>query len=251
MSTTNDGSTAQCGCRCGCGGRRFPLPRISTVLFIAFLVLTPVGWFGTVGSFSDAAASTTRGVKQNQQDSSNLGRGSHTHGGDHPRASSQREADPVIEEVTAKQLERLLNEKDFVAVYWCKCLLVYVQKCIRKKGTWKTSSLHLSIYSLEKGEGLGGLLRVWVLVYEDGSIYHGQRIRFRSLRADRAFYSLVGGSVPSQNYCETDISAGPTRETLPKIINFFKISTNIFFWNFMVTNSNDLELSTSTEVLIN
>lgn len=40
-----------------------------------------------------------------------------------PRGSAgrQREAEPVIEEVTTKQLERLLNEKDFVAVYWCKC----------------------------------------------------------------------------------------------------------------------------------
>ncbi|KMQ89660.1 protein disulfide-isomerase [Lasius niger] len=38
-------------------------------------------------------------------------------------AGKPKEAEPVIEEVTAKQLERLLNEKDFVAVYWCKCLL--------------------------------------------------------------------------------------------------------------------------------
>lgn len=36
-------------------------------------------------------------------------------------AGRQKEAEPVIEEVTAKQLERLLNEKDYVAVYWCKC----------------------------------------------------------------------------------------------------------------------------------
>jgi hypothetical protein len=35
-------------------------------------------------------------------------------------AGRHKEAEPVIEEVTAKQLERLLNEKDFVAVYWCK-----------------------------------------------------------------------------------------------------------------------------------
>lgn len=28
--------------------------------------------------------------------------------------------DPVIEEVSAKQLERLLQEKDYVAVFWCK-----------------------------------------------------------------------------------------------------------------------------------
>lgn len=31
------------------------------------------------------------------------------------------EVTSVIEEVTAKQLERVLNEKDFVAVFWCKC----------------------------------------------------------------------------------------------------------------------------------
>ncbi|KAL6447199.1 hypothetical protein ACFW04_001475 [Cataglyphis niger] len=44
-----------------------------------------------------------------------------------PRGSvtgKQRETEPVIEEVTAKQLERLLNEKDFVAVYW------YARSCI-------------------------------------------------------------------------------------------------------------------------
>lgn len=28
--------------------------------------------------------------------------------------------EPVIEEVTAKQLERILEEKDYVAVFWCK-----------------------------------------------------------------------------------------------------------------------------------
>jgi hypothetical protein len=27
----------------------------------------------------------------------------------------------TIEEINAKQLERLLEEKDYVAVYWCKC----------------------------------------------------------------------------------------------------------------------------------
>lgn len=30
--------------------------------------------------------------------------------------------EPVIEEVTAKQLERVLQEKDYVAVFWCKYL---------------------------------------------------------------------------------------------------------------------------------
>lgn len=28
--------------------------------------------------------------------------------------------EPTIEEVTAKQLERILADKDYVAVYWCK-----------------------------------------------------------------------------------------------------------------------------------
>lgn len=35
-----------------------------------------------------------------------------------PAAKVKEES--VIEEVTAKQLERVLNEKDFVAVFWCK-----------------------------------------------------------------------------------------------------------------------------------
>lgn len=30
-------------------------------------------------------------------------------------------SDATIEEVSAKQLERLLEDKDYVAVYWCKC----------------------------------------------------------------------------------------------------------------------------------
>lgn len=30
--------------------------------------------------------------------------------------------EPTIEEVNAKQLERILAEKDYVAVYWCKFL---------------------------------------------------------------------------------------------------------------------------------
>ncbi|XP_017758613.1 PREDICTED: uncharacterized protein LOC108549636 isoform X4 [Eufriesea mexicana] len=38
---------------------------------------------------------------------------------DEPRPKGgHKDAEPVIEEVNAKQLERLLNEKDFVAVYW-------------------------------------------------------------------------------------------------------------------------------------
>ena len=35
--------------------------------------------------------------------------------------SSTKHSEPVIEDVTAKQLEKVLNEKDYVAVFWCKC----------------------------------------------------------------------------------------------------------------------------------
>lgn len=35
--------------------------------------------------------------------------------------SAPEEPEAVIEEVTQKQLERILQEKDYVAVYWCKC----------------------------------------------------------------------------------------------------------------------------------
>ena len=40
---------------------------------------------------------------------------------DAPAKPEQPQHDPVIEEVTSKQLERLLKDKDYVAVYWCKC----------------------------------------------------------------------------------------------------------------------------------
>lgn len=35
-------------------------------------------------------------------------------------ASAPAVHEPTIEEVTAKQLERILADKDYVAVYWCK-----------------------------------------------------------------------------------------------------------------------------------
>ncbi|KAG8331955.1 hypothetical protein J6590_031199 [Homalodisca vitripennis] len=35
-----------------------------------------------------------------------------------PAPKEKKHSEPVIEEVTAKQLERVLNEKDFVAVFW-------------------------------------------------------------------------------------------------------------------------------------
>lgn len=35
-------------------------------------------------------------------------------------SSKHSAVEPVIEDVNAKQLEKVLNEKDYVAVFWCK-----------------------------------------------------------------------------------------------------------------------------------
>lgn len=41
---------------------------------------------------------------------------------DSPKSNppTTKHSEPVIEDVTAKQLEKVLNEKDYVAVFWCK-----------------------------------------------------------------------------------------------------------------------------------
>lgn len=45
-----------------------------------------------------------------------------------PAQSASAEDTSIIEEVSAKQLERLLQDKDYVAVYWCKCLVTTVKR---------------------------------------------------------------------------------------------------------------------------
>lgn len=37
-----------------------------------------------------------------------------------PSSQQSTHVEPVIEEVNAKQLERILLDKDYVAVFWCK-----------------------------------------------------------------------------------------------------------------------------------
>uniref|UniRef100_A0A336L844 CSON004829 protein n=1 Tax=Culicoides sonorensis TaxID=179676 RepID=A0A336L844_CULSO len=37
-----------------------------------------------------------------------------------PPSQPSNHVEPVIEEVNAKQLERILQDKDYVAVFWCK-----------------------------------------------------------------------------------------------------------------------------------
>lgn len=44
--------------------------------------------------------------------------------------------EPTIEEVTAKQLEKILAEKDYVAVYWCKLKLLHGRSPIKCGLLW-------------------------------------------------------------------------------------------------------------------
>ena len=48
-----------------------------------------------------------------------------------PASSSENEHEPTIEEVSSKQLEKILLEKDYVAVYWCKWRGSCVCMCIK------------------------------------------------------------------------------------------------------------------------
>ncbi|KAK1134836.1 hypothetical protein K0M31_007605 [Melipona bicolor] len=109
MSTANDVSTVRFGRWWWCWRRRrrsticgsttMPIGYATTIVLLG-IVAVLCTLLGTV----DAVARTKA---------------------DEPRSKSgHKETEPVIEEVNAKQLERLLNEKDFVAVYWCKCSLV-------------------------------------------------------------------------------------------------------------------------------
>lgn len=51
-------------------------------------------------------------------------------------APAHKQHEPQIEEVTAKQLERVLEDKDFVAVYWCKCVR---ERSLARRG-WRAAS---------------------------------------------------------------------------------------------------------------
>lgn len=100
------------------------MPRFSSILLIGFLVLITSSCYGGYGDAAartradDASASRAGSSSSSGGASSSKSTGASSSGGAHHHHG--KEAEPVIEEVNAKQLERLLNEKDFVAVYWCK-----------------------------------------------------------------------------------------------------------------------------------
>ncbi|XP_058810774.1 uncharacterized protein LOC131675703 isoform X2 [Phymastichus coffea] len=88
MSTTN-------------GASRGPRPRQHRLLLLSLLVLL-VAW---------TAAGARAPVSGKDS-------GATSNGGAAKESHHAKKEEPVIEEVTSKQLERLLKDKDFVAVYW-------------------------------------------------------------------------------------------------------------------------------------
>ncbi|XP_012535508.2 uncharacterized protein LOC105836192 isoform X2 [Monomorium pharaonis] len=106
MSTANDGSTVRFGRWWWCWRKRRRStttrgPTMPTTMYHprTIILLSVLALISVLLGHVDAAAKTKA-----EESRGSTGR--------------QKEAEPVIEEVTAKQLERLLNEKDFVAVYW-------------------------------------------------------------------------------------------------------------------------------------
>lgn len=113
MSTANDGSAVRFGRWWWCWRRRrrsiairSPAMPTTTDYPRAMILFAVLALISILLGHVDAAA-RTKAAEESTPSRGTTGK--------------QREAEPVIEEVTAKQLERLLNEKDFVAVYWCKC----------------------------------------------------------------------------------------------------------------------------------
>ncbi|XP_043680383.1 uncharacterized protein LOC122634920 isoform X2 [Vespula pensylvanica] len=114
MSTGNDdGSAVRFGRWCWCWRRRRRSSIILSSSFSSFISLKTMlitltvflAITGTIGRV-DAVARTK------QHDDSSGSRGGGRTGG------ANKDGESVIEEVTAKQLERILNDKDFVAVFW-------------------------------------------------------------------------------------------------------------------------------------
>ncbi|XP_043272030.1 uncharacterized protein [Venturia canescens] len=192
MSTTNDGSTRCRECWTVKNGNKrgviscLKMPRFSRILLIGFLVLITASCYGGYG---DAAARTraddasaSRAGSSSSSSSSSGGApssrstgasaGAHHHHG--------KEAEPVIEEVNAKQLERLLNEKDFVAVYWyarscttCDKVLAELEKIDDDTDTFGVDFVKINDKRLAKQYGIKNFPALTYFREKEPIIYDG------------------------------------------------------------------------------
>ncbi|XP_063985202.1 uncharacterized protein LOC135166658 isoform X3 [Diachasmimorpha longicaudata] len=106
MSRTNDVSTLRCHYW------RTTMTRPSALLIKLLGILVVLIYtcqYVDCTKINKHTDDTLRGARDNIQSSKTVSTGQHHQG---------RDTEPVIEEVNAKQLERILNDKDFVAVYW-------------------------------------------------------------------------------------------------------------------------------------
>ncbi|XP_015185696.1 PREDICTED: uncharacterized protein LOC107071316 isoform X2 [Polistes dominula] len=115
MSTGNDGSTVRFGRWCWCWRRRRrnSIGSSSSLFFPSFISLKTMLTTLTVFLAITASIGRVDAASRTKQDDSSSG----SRGGGRTFGVS-KDGESVIEEVTAKQLERILNEKDFVAVFW-------------------------------------------------------------------------------------------------------------------------------------
>ena len=126
MSTTNDASRGQ---------QHQQRRRCCALLLLLLVTWLGAGLPGVAGA---RAPQKEPAEKQQQQ---------------HPQQPKSRD-DPVIEEVTSKQLERLLKEKDFVAVYWCKSRAAQRRNAASRVPLAPFLSLSLSSLSLSPSHSL-------------------------------------------------------------------------------------------------
>ncbi|XP_066601586.1 uncharacterized protein hlk isoform X1 [Prorops nasuta] len=95
-------------------------------------------------------------------------------------ANKAKKDEPVIEEVTAKQLERILNEKDFVAVYWyarscttCDKVLAELEKIDDDTDTFGVDFVKINDKRLAKQYGIKNFPALTYFREKEPIIYDG------------------------------------------------------------------------------
>ncbi|XP_011311794.1 uncharacterized protein hlk isoform X3 [Fopius arisanus] len=121
-------------------------------------------------------------TKINKQDTLHAGRENIQYGktvttGQHHQG---RDSEPVIEEVNAKQLERILNDKDFVAVYWyarscttCDKVLAELEKIDDDTDTFGVDFVKINDKRLAKQYGIKNFPALTYFREKEPIIYEG------------------------------------------------------------------------------
>ncbi|KAK0084875.1 hypothetical protein PV325_006196 [Microctonus aethiopoides] len=153
-----------------------PISAYHILLLLGVLVISIIGCCGVHGVKTSRQddVSVTRGTKPTSSSSSS--------GHHHPT----KEAEPVIEEVTAKQLERILNEKDFVAVYWyarscvtCDKVLAELEKIDDDTDTFGVDFVKINDKRLAKQYGIKNFPALTYFREKEPIIYEGNEDKIK------------------------------------------------------------------------